>query len=94
MNLLDVSFQIHWFDYIGYLGSFLTSITFIPQVYKAWRTRSVGDLSMWMMSIVVFSTIVWLVYAFAIGSGPVIVENAIVLILSLVLIYFKYRFKN
>jgi MtN3 and saliva related transmembrane protein len=49
---------------------------------------------MWMMSIVVFSTIVWLVYAFAIGSGPVIVANAIALLLSLLLIYFKYSFKG
>lgn len=93
--LLDVSpYQLHWFDYVGYLGSFLTSITFIPQVYKAWKTKSVGDLSIWMMSIVVFSTIVWLVYAFAIESGPVIVANSIVLALSLLLIYFKYSFKS
>jgi MtN3 and saliva related transmembrane protein len=86
--------QIHWFDYIGYFGSFLTSITFIPQVYKAWKTKSVGDLSIWMMSIVVLSTIVWLVYAVAISSGPVMVANAIVLVLSLLLIYFKYTFKR
>ena len=95
INLLDASnFQINWFDYVGYFGSFLTSITFIPQVYKAWKTKSVGDLSMWMMSIVIFSTIVWLVYAFAIGSGPVIVANSIVFVLSIILIYFKYSFKG
>ncbi len=85
---------MQWYDYFGYLGSFLTSITFIPQVYKAWKTKSVGDLSIWMMLIVVFSTIVWLVYAFAIHSGPVIVANAIVLLLSLLFIYFKYTFKS
>ncbi len=93
--LLDTStFQVQWFDYVGYFGSFLTSITFIPQVYKAWKTKSVGDISIWMMSIVVFSTIVWLVYGFAIVSGPVIVANCIVFVLSLLLIYFKYSFKN
>lgn len=95
MNLLDVpTFHIKWFDYVGYFGSFLTSITFIPQVYKAWKTKSVGDLSMWMMSIVIFSTIVWLTYAVAIGSGPVIVANSIVFVLSVILIYFKYSFKG
>ncbi|GEO08840.1 SemiSWEET family sugar transporter [Segetibacter aerophilus] len=95
ISLLEIpAYQLHWFDYIGYFGSFLTSITFIPQVYKAWKTKSVGDLSIWMMLIVVLSTIVWLVYAFAIGSGPVIVANTIVFILSLILIYFKYRFNR
>lgn len=81
-------------EYIGYFGSFLTSITFIPQVYKSWQSKSVGDLSTWMISIVVTSTIVWLIYGFAIKSGPVIVANMVVLILTLVLLYFKQTFKK
>ena len=79
---------------IGYFGSFLTSITFIPQVYQAWKTKSVGDLSTWMMLIVILSTIVWTVYGFRKGSSPIIVANAIVLVLSLILLYFKYTFKK
>ena len=32
-----------WIEYVGLLGAFLTSITFIPQVYKAWQTlRELG----------------------------------------------------
>lgn len=81
-------------EYIGYFGSFLTAITFVPQVYKSWQSKSVGDLSIWMVLIVVTSAIVWLVYAFAIKSGPVIVANTIVLVLTLVLLYFKYRFEK
>ena len=81
-------------EYIGYFGSFLTSITFIPQVYKSWQSKSVGDLSIWMIFIVLTSTIVWLVYAFAIHSGPVILANTIVLALTLVLFYFKLTFKK
>ena len=81
-------------EYIGYFGSFLTSITFIPQVYKSWQSKSVGDLSTWMISIVVTSTIVWLIYGFAIKSGPVIVANLVVLVLTLVLLYFKQTFKK
>lgn len=80
-------------ELIGYLGSFLTSITFIPQVYKSWQSKSVGDLSIWMILIVITSTIVWLVYGFAIHSGPVIAANTVVFLLSLVLFYFKLRFK-
>lgn len=82
-----------YIELIGYLGSFLTSITFIPQVYKSWQSKSVGDLSTWMILIVITSTIVWLVYGFAIHSGPVIAANMVVFILSLVLFYFKLRFK-
>ena len=89
-----LSIPAAYIDYIGYFGSFLTSITFIPQVYKSWQSKSVGDLSIWMILIVVTSTFVWLVYGFAINSGPVISANTIVLILTLVLLYFKYHFKQ
>jgi MtN3 and saliva related transmembrane protein len=83
-----------WYDLMGYLGSFLTSITFVPQVYKAWQTKSVGDLSRWTVIIVVISASVWLVYGLAIISGPVIVANSVVLLMSLVLLYFTFKFKN
>lgn len=86
--------DLHWYDYLGYLGSFLTSITFVPQVYKAWQTKSVGDLSKWTVLIVITSASIWLVYGIAINSGPVMVANTVVLIFALVLLYFTYRFKS
>ncbi len=81
-------------EYIGYFGSFLTAITFIPQVYKSWQPKSVGDLSVWMILIVISSSIVWLVYAFAIHSGPVILANSIVFATSLLLLYFNLSFET
>lgn len=81
-------------EYIGYFGSFLTAVTFVPQVYKSWQSKSVGDLSVWMVLIVITSTIVWLTYAYLIQSGPVLVANSIVFVLSLVLLYFKFTFKK
>jgi MtN3 and saliva related transmembrane protein len=84
---------MNWIELVGYFGSFLTSITFIPQVYKSWQSKSVGDLSIWMILIVITSTLVWLVYGFAIESGPVIAANLVVFVLSLVLFYFKLTFK-
>lgn len=85
---------MNWIDLVGHFGAFLTSVTFIPQVYKAWVTKSVGDLSLTMMFIVVTSTVVWLVYAFSLMLWPVIVANGIVFVLSLLLIYFKFAFKK
>lgn len=85
---------MQWVEYFGHFGAFLTSVTFIPQVYKAWQSRSVGDLSLSMMCIVVLSTGVWLVYAVTLMLWPVIIANAIVCVLSLTLIYFKFSFKR
>jgi MtN3 and saliva related transmembrane protein len=81
-------------EWVGYLGSFLTSITFIPQVYKSWQTKSVGDLSVWMILIIISSAVVWLVYGLSIGSGPVIVANSMVFLMTLTLLIFKFSFKK
>ena len=77
---------------IGYLGSLLSCVTFIPQVYLTWQLHSAKDLSLLMILIVNFSCIVWLTYAYLIKSRPVLIANTIVLILSLMLLYFKITF--
>ena len=83
-----------WTELAGLAGAFLSSITFIPQVYKTWQTKSAGDLSLAMMMIVFTSTIVWLVYGVALSLLPVIICNGIICALSALLIYFKLTFKK
>ncbi|MCU0357209.1 MAG: SemiSWEET family transporter [Cyclobacteriaceae bacterium] len=85
---------MNWIELTGHFGAFLTSVTFVPQVYKAWQTKSVGDLSLVMIFIVFISTIVWLIYAVSLMLWPVIIANGIVSVLSLLLIYFKFTFKK
>jgi len=85
---------MNYIDLFGYLGSFLSCITFIPQVYRTWQTKSAGDLSLTMLFIVLTSTVVWLVYAFALMLWPVIICNGIMFVLVAMLIYFKVTYKK
>ncbi len=84
---------MNWIEIIGLVGAFLSSITFIPQVYLAWKSRSVGDLSLGMILIVITSTVVWLVYGVALMLWPVIIANAIIFLLATLLVGFKLMFK-
>ena len=36
-----------WRESLGYVGVVTGSLTFVPQVYQAWVSKSVGDLSIW-----------------------------------------------
>ncbi|HET9054772.1 MAG TPA: SemiSWEET family transporter, partial [Cyclobacteriaceae bacterium] len=74
---VNLIFMDSWVETVGYFGSFLSTITFFPQVYKAWKTKRVGDLSMTMILIVFTSTLVWIVYGVAKNIGPVILCNSI-----------------
>ena len=83
-----------WVKWMGLFGSFLSSIAFVPQVYKAWETKSVGDLSIYMILIVMTSTIIWLVYGLFHKPrlSPVILCNGFIFLLTLVLLYYKLAF--
>jgi MtN3 and saliva related transmembrane protein len=83
-----------WIESIGLLGSAISSITFMPQVYQVWKTKSVGDLNLAMMVIVFISTIVWLIYGIGKGLWPVIICNGVICVLSLLLIYFKFTYSK
>ncbi|HMP91290.1 MAG TPA: SemiSWEET family transporter [Phnomibacter sp.] len=87
---------MNWIDLVGHLGSLLSSITFLPQLYKTYKTKSAGDLSYTMLGIVFTSTLVWLVYGGALQLWPVIICNAVICAMVSVLIFFKisYRQKN
>ncbi len=84
---------MNWIEIVGHAGALLTSITFIPQLHKAWTSKSVGDLSIAMMVIVFLSNIVWIIYGVTLMLWPVILANTVVALVSFVLIYFKFAFR-
>lgn len=81
-----------WAEIAGHLGAVLSSVTFIPQVWKAWQTKSVKDLSIYMIIIVFCSTIIWLIYGISFSLWPVVIANAVILLLSTMLLFFKFTF--
>lgn len=83
-----------WVDGLGLFGAFLSAITFVPQVYKAWQTKSTGDLSVWMIIILLANVSTWLIYGIIKDDFAIILANAIILSLSLLLLYFKLTFKK
>ena len=83
-----------WIDYVGLFGAFLSSVTFVPQVYRAWQTKSTGDLSIWMILILLGNVSTWLFYGIIKNDMAIIIANSIILTLSLVLLYFKLTFKR
>jgi MtN3 and saliva related transmembrane protein len=76
---------------IGALAGTLTTLAFIPQVVKTWRSRSARDLSTPMLAAFGTGVLLWLVYGLAQALLPVIVSNLVTLGLVVVLIVLKVR---
>ncbi len=78
---------------LGLVAGFLTTVAFVPQVVKTWRSKSARDLSLVMFSLFCAGVFLWTIYGFMIDELPVILWNIITLILALVILFFKIRFK-
>ena len=79
---------------IGYLAATLSTASFLPQVWKTWKSRSARDLSLTMLLAFSFGVFLWMIYGLAIGATPVVVANAITLVLALALVTMKLTFKS
>ncbi len=78
---------------LGLLAGILTTVAFVPQVVKIWKTKHARDISSGMFAIFSSGVLLWLFYGIEIGAMPVIVANAVTLGLSLTILIFKIKFK-
>lgn len=79
---------------IGLLAGTLTTIAFLPQVIKTWKSRSAKDLSLGMFSLFCSGVALWLWYGIMVQDIPVIAANLVTLMLASTLLFFKLRFKE
>lgn len=80
-------------EVIGMGAGLLSCVTFIPQVVKTYRTKSTEDVSLWMFVLASLGTLLWLAYGFLISSFSILFTNFVVLGLSLIMLYFFYRYR-
>jgi MtN3 and saliva related transmembrane protein len=64
-------------DIIGYLAGLLTTMAFLPQFFKAWRSKSTSDVSLSMLVVFIVGLALWLVYGFYIQAWPLAIANAV-----------------
>jgi len=78
---------------LGLIAGTITSITFIPQVLQIWKTKSAKDISILMLSLLIIGVSLWLTYGIVVKDVAIIYTNGMVLAMSLLMLYFKFRFK-
>ncbi len=79
--------------WLGFVAGTLTTLAFLPQVVKTWRTKSSNDLSIGTLSMICSGVLFWLVYGLLIGDLPIIAANTVtlVLVVSLFALALFYR---
>jgi MtN3 and saliva related transmembrane protein len=78
--------------FLGLVAAFCTTAAFVPQVVKAWKSRSTADISLSMYLVLMPGVILWLAYGMFLGDVPLIVANGITLALAGSILVFKMRY--
>jgi len=83
-------------DLIGYVAAILTTASFVPQAVLVIRTKRTGGISLLMYSLFTLGVALWLVYGVATDAVPIVVANAITLILAGMILFIaaKARFSQ
>jgi MtN3 and saliva related transmembrane protein len=69
-------------DLTGYSAAVLTTVAFIPQALKSWRTRDLSGVSLTMYSLFTAGVALWLAYGIFLDSWPIIIANMVTLSLA------------
>ena len=82
-----------WVDIIGLAAATCTTVAFLPQVIKVWKTKSATDISLAMFLVLTTGVVLWLIYGIIIVDISIIAANTVTLLLSGSILYFKLTYK-
>lgn len=81
-------------EVIGYIGTAISTISFVPQVIKVYRTKQTLDISYPAFILLGTGNIIWLIYGLMINSPSVILANAMVGLLVSLIILLKFHYER
>lgn len=79
---------------IGFMAALLTTGSFLPQVVRIWRSRETRAISLAMYAVFSSGVALWLLYGLLVGSWPVVLANAVTLVLALSILLMKIRYEH
>ncbi|MBU0504071.1 MAG: SemiSWEET family transporter [Candidatus Omnitrophota bacterium] len=79
---------------VGLTAATLTMFSFLPQIIKAARSRSVKDVSLVTLFQLSLGVCLWIAYGVHLDDKIIIMANIVTLITLAVLIYFYFSFKR
>ena len=79
---------------IGGAAALCSMASFTPQIVKIWRERDASSVSLRMYVVTVTGFVLWTTYGVLQGAWPIIVANAVCLVLSATVLVLKWRFSR
>ncbi len=78
---------------IGLAAATITTISFLPQMFKTWQTKSAKDVSLVTVITFISGVFLWVIYGIYLQSLPIILANAVTLIFNLIILWLKIKYR-
>lgn len=79
---------------LGLVASAFTTSSFIPQVWTTWRTKDVSGISLTTYIIITIGLFLWLLYGIFKHDTPLIIANAVMVVLTMSITVMKLRYEK
>ena len=76
---------------LGWLAAVFCTIILVPQIIKAFKTKHTDDLSMLLLIFSAIGNTFWGAHAVMTENVPLVVGASLILLMSLILIVYKYN---
>lgn len=81
-----------WVERLGFLAATCTTAAFVPQLIRIVQLKSSREISLPTFLLFSAGVALWFIYGLYTGSRPVIASNLVTLVLSLSILYFKFKY--
>lgn len=78
---------------IGLAAALLTTISFVPQVYRSLVTRDLHGISLSMYWVFTVGISLWLIYGIMLHDLPITLANSVTLVLAMTVLILKLRYR-
>lgn len=83
---------VYFADLIGIIAGILVLSSFIPQLHKAYKTKRMSDVSIYLMVLIASGMFLWVVYGIIRKDLVIIMTNASGFLLNIILMILKLRY--
>jgi MtN3 and saliva related transmembrane protein len=75
----------------GTIAGVLSVAAFLPQAWRIFRRKSAADVSLAMYLTLVAASLLWMAYAWTLGSMPLLFTNLVIGVIALLIALLKIR---
>ena len=79
-------------EWLGFIGGALVTCSLVPQLMRVFKLRSAHEISLLFNILLLLGLITWLAYGISLRLPPVILWNAIGIVLVTGLLYAKLKY--